>query len=184
VILLLQPKLAGQRAEGAPGGIRRSDGGSCSSLWLPDRTHATVKSWTPSMCESIKVEREPSDLLAEVCTAFLKCSRKCHLPGRSGHPGADKKVASGPANWVTLQMGPSDLCRHPCDPPRWTTMPGGSSAARARRTAIAALGLESAANGGRDRRGLSGARVATLLLSRPLVPSAPVTSRLQRWTWG
>jgi len=55
----------------------------------------------------------------------------------------------------TLQMGPSDLCRHPCDPPQWTTMPGGSSAALARRTANRGTpgGLESAANGGRDRRG-------------------------------
>lgn len=40
---------------------------------------------------------------------------------------------------VTLQMGPSDLCRHPGDPSQWATMRGGSSVARARRTAIVAL---------------------------------------------
>ena len=45
-------------------------------------------------------------------------------------------------------------------------------------------GLESAADGGRDRRDFDWFAWCDVLLSGPLVPSAPVTSRLQWWTWG
>ena len=65
-------------------------------------------------------------------------------------------------------------------------MRGGSSAARARRTAIVALlvAWNLLLTVAVIVEVLIGARGATFLLSGPLVPSAPVTSRLQRWTWG
>ena len=65
-------------------------------------------------------------------------------------------------------------------------MRGGSSAARARRTAIVALlvAWNLLLTVAVIAEVLIGSRGATLLLSGPLLPSAPVTSRLQWWTWG